>query len=143
MDIVDPLPQSRSGHRYILVMCDYATQYPEAIPLRSIDAEHIAEELIKAFARVGIPSEILTDQGGNFTSKLLSELYRLLKIQGIRTSSYHPQSDGLVERFNQTLKMMLQKVVTKEGKDWDKLLPYVLFAYREVPQASTGLLPLS
>ena len=50
MDIVGPLPRSRSGHRYILVMCDYATQYPEAIPLRSIDAEHITEELIKVFA---------------------------------------------------------------------------------------------
>ena len=74
MDIVGPLPRSRSGHWYILVICDYSTRYPEAIPLRSIDAEHIAEELI---ARVG---EVLTDQGSNFTSKLLSELYRLLKI---------------------------------------------------------------
>ena len=107
MDIVGPLPRSRSGHRYILVICDYAAHYPEAIPLRSINAEHIAEELIKVFARVGIPNEILTDQGSNFTSKLLTELYRLLKIQGVRTSPYHPQSDGLVERFNQTLKMML------------------------------------
>ena len=90
---------------------------------------------------MGIPEEVLTDQGSNFTSKLLSELYRLLKIQAVRTSPYHPQCDGLVERFNQTLKMMLRKFVTKEGKDWDKLLPYVLFAYREVPQASTGFSP--
>ena len=90
---------------------------------------------------MGIPEEILTDQGSNFTSKLLSEFYRLLKVQAVRTSPYHPQCDGLVERFNQTLKMMLRKVVTKEGKDWDKLLPYVLFAYREVPQASTGFSP--
>ena len=141
MDIVGPLPRSCSGCRYILVICDYATRYPEAIPLRSIDAEHIADELIKVFARVGIPEEILTDQGTNFTSKLLQELYRLLKIQAVRTSPYHPQCDGLVECFNQTLKMMLRKVVTKEGKDWDKLLPYVLFAYREVPQASTGFSP--
>ena len=124
-----------------MVICDYSTRYPEAIPLRSIDAEHIAEELIKVFARVGIPEEVLTDQGSNFTSKLLSELYRLLKIQAVRTSPYHPQCDGLVERFNQILKMMLKKFVTKEGKDWDKLLPYVLFAYREVPQASTGFSP--
>ena len=90
MDIVGPLPRSRSGHRYILVICDYSTRYPEAIPLRSIDAEHIAEELIKVFARVGIPEEVLTDQGSNFTSKLLSELYRLLKIQAVRTSPNHP-----------------------------------------------------
>ena len=93
------------------------------------------------FARVGILKEILTDQGSNFTSKLLTELYRLLRIQAVRTSPYHPQCDGLVERFNQTLKGMLRKVITKEGKDWDKLLPYVLFAYREVPQASMGFSP--
>ena len=141
MDIVGALPRSRSGHRYILVIYDYSTRYPEAIPLRSIDAEHIAKELIKVFAQVGIPEEVLTDQGSNFTSKLLSELYRLLKIQAVRTSPYHPQCDGLVEHFNQTLKMMLRKFVIKEGKDWDKLLPYVLFAYREVPQASTGFSP--
>lgn len=49
MDIVGPLPRSRSGNRYILVICDYATHYPEAIPLRAIDAEHIAEELLKFF----------------------------------------------------------------------------------------------
>ena len=79
MDIVGPLPRSRSGNRYVLVICDYATRYPEAVPVRSIDAENIAEELIKLFARVGIPQSILTDQGSNFTSKLLMELYRLLR----------------------------------------------------------------
>ena len=141
MDIVGPLPRSRSGNRYILVLCDYGTRYPEAVPLRNIDAEHVAEELVKVFARVGIPSEILTDQGTNFMSKLLSEVYRLLSVKAIRTSPYHPQTDGLVERFNQTLKAMLRKVADDDGKVWDKLLPYILFAYREVPQASTGFSP--
>ena len=141
MDIVGPLLRSRSGKRYILVLCDYATRYPEAVALRSIDAEHIVEELVHIFARVGIPDEILTDQGANFTSKLLSELYKMLHIHQLRTSPYHPQTDGLVERFNQTLKSMLQKAATSEGKDWDKMLPYLLFAYREVPQASTGFSP--
>ena len=138
MDIVGPLPRSRSGNKYILVLCDYPTRYPEAIPLRSIEAERIAEELVKVFARVGVPREMLTDQGSNFTSQLLCEVYQLLKVQPIRTSPYHPQTDGLVERFNQTLKLMLRKAAHEEGKDWDKLLPYLLFAYREVPQASTG-----
>lgn len=117
MDIVGPLPRSKSGHKYILVLCDYANRYPEAIPLRSIDAEHVAEELIKVFARVGIPQEILTDQGSNFMSQLLAELYRLLHVHSIRTSPYHLQTDGLVERFNQTLKSVLRKVVSKEGKE--------------------------
>ena len=93
------------------------------------------------FTRVGIPPEILTDQGSNFTSQLLAELYRLLHIRPIRTSPYHPQTDGLVERFNQTLKSMLRKVATQEGEAWDKLIPYVLFAYREVPQSSKGFSP--
>ena len=97
MDIVGPLPRSRSGSRYVLVVCDYATRYPEAVPLCSIDAEHVAEEIVKIFARVGIPREILTDQGSNFTSKFLAEVYRLLRIDALCTSPYHPQTDGVVE----------------------------------------------
>ena len=125
----------------MLVICDYATRYPEAIPLHSTDASHIAEELIGVFARVGIPSEIFTDQGSNFTSQLLTELYRMLHIHPIKTTPYHPQTDGLVERFNQTLKSMLRKAATKEGRDWDKMIPFLLFAYREIPQSSTGFSP--
>ena len=113
-------------------------RYPEAIPLRSIDAASVAEELVKVMARVGVPEEILTDQGSNFTSQLLAEVYRLLKIRPIRTTPYHPQTDGLVECFNQTLKAMLRRAVSAEGRDWDKLIPYLWFVYQEVPQTSTG-----
>ena len=91
--------------------------------MRSIDAKHVAEQLIMVFSRVGVPREILTDQGSNFTSQLLAELYRLLHIHAIRTSPYHPQTDGMVERFNQTLKAVLRKTIDEEGKDWDKLIP--------------------
>ncbi|XP_045546301.1 uncharacterized protein [Salmo salar] len=89
----------------------------------------------------GIPDEILTDQGTNFTSRLMVQLHRQLGIKRLRTTPYHPQTDGLVERFNQTLKNMLRKFVADTGKDWDKWLPFLLFAYREVPQASTGFSP--
>ena len=92
------------------------------------------------FSRVGVPL-IITDQGTNFTSKLLKEIYRLLHIHPIRTTPYQPQCDGLVERFNRTLKSMLRKAAVKEGRDWDRLIPYLLFAYREVPQASIGFSP--
>ena len=104
MDIVGPLPRSRSGKRYVLVICDYATRYPEAILLRTIDAGHVAEALVEFFSRVGVPGEILTDQGSNFTSQLLIEIYRMLHIHPIRTTPYHPQTDGLVERFKVTPK---------------------------------------
>ena len=86
----------------VLVVRDYATRYPEAVAMRSVDAEHVAEELVRLFSRVGIPKEILTNQGTNFTSELLAEMYRLLHIDDLRTSPYHPQTDGMVERFNGT-----------------------------------------
>ena len=138
MDIVGPLERTRSGHRFILVVCDYATRYPECFPLRKITASAIARALLQLFSRVGIPEEILTDQGTAFLSKTLKQVYSLLGIRGIRTTPYHPQTDGLVERYNRTLKSMLKKFVAANGKDWDQWLPYLLFAYREVPQASTG-----
>lgn len=141
MDIVGLLPRTKKGNRYILVVSDYATRYPEAIALRRVTADKVAEELVTLFSRHGIPEEILTDQGTNFTSSLLRELYRMIGVKAIRTSPYHPQTDGLVERFNQTLKTMLKKTLAGEKRQWDTMLPYVLFAYREVPQATVGFSP--
>eukprot|EP00795_Rhopilema_esculentum_P005569 gene5569-9573_t len=141
MDIVGPLERSAAGHKYILVICDYATRYPEAVPLRSIDAESVAEELVKLISRFGVPEEILTDQGSNFMSKLLQEVYKMIGVKSIRTSPYHPETDGLCERFNGTLKNMLRKAATNDYPNWDKMLPYLLFAYHEVPGESTGFSP--
>ena len=141
MDIVGPLPRTQRGNRFILTVCDYATRYPEAIAMPSTEAPRVARELVKLFSHVGIPDEILTDQGANFMSTLLEEMYQLLHIKKIRTTPYHPQTDGLVERFNGTLKSMLRKFVSRNQKDWDEYLPYLLFAYREVPQETTGFSP--
>ncbi|XP_063334794.1 uncharacterized protein si:ch211-282j22.3 isoform X1 [Pelmatolapia mariae] len=141
MDIVGPLERSKAGNRYMLVVTDYATKYPEVFPLRSIKAKAVALCLIQFFSRVGFPREILTDRGTNFMSTLLKQVYQLLGIKSLRTTPYHPQTDGLTERFNQTLKQMLRKFVNETGTDWDQWLPYLLFAYREVPQASTGFSP--
>ena len=109
--------------------------------LPSTEAERVPKELIKFFSHVGMPDEIVTDQSSNFMSSLLQETYCLLQIRHIRTSPYHPQTDGLVERFNGTLKSMLKKFISKNQKDWDEYLPYLLSAYREVPQASTVFFP--
>ncbi|CAM5122254.1 unnamed protein product [Eretmochelys imbricata] len=141
MDLVGPLEKTAWGHQYILVILDYATRYPEVIPLRNTASKTIVKELVGIFARVGLPKEILTDQGTPFMSKLMKDLCTLLHIHTLRTSIYHPQTDGLVERFNRTLKAMIRKVVSQDGKDWDTLLPYLMFAIQEVPQASTGFSP--
>ena len=79
---------------YVTMPPDIYKQYPFTLSMLST----LAEELAKLFARVGVTKEILTDQGSNFTSQLL-QVYQLLHIQPIRTSPYHPQTDGLVERF--------------------------------------------
>lgn len=81
MDLVGPLPKSARGHEHILVIVNYATRYPEAVPLRKATPANIARELVLLFSRVGIPKEILTDQGTPFASRLLNDLCRLLKIQ--------------------------------------------------------------
>ncbi|XP_073784003.1 uncharacterized protein [Danio rerio] len=141
MDLVGPLPKSARGHEHILVILDYATRYPEAIPLRKATSSAIAKELFLLCSRVGIPTEILTDQGTPFMSRLMADLCHLLKVKQLKTSVYHPQTDGLVERFNKTLKQMLRRVVAEDGRDWDLMIPYVLFGIREVPQASTGFTP--
>ncbi|XP_057183752.1 uncharacterized protein LOC130550329 [Triplophysa rosa] len=141
MDLIGPLERSARGHRFALVLVDYATRYPEAVPLCSISAKSVAEALFRIISRVGIPREILTDQGTAFMSRTLRELYELLGIKSIRTSVFHPQTDGLVERFNRTLKTMIRKFVHEDAKNWDKWLEPLLFAVREVPQASTGFSP--
>ncbi|KAI2658233.1 Transposon Ty3-G Gag-Pol polyprotein [Labeo rohita] len=141
MDLVGPLPKSARGHEHILVIVDYATRFPEAMPLRKATAKNIAKELFLLCTRVGIPAEILTDQGTPFMSRLMADLCRLLRVKQIRTTVFHPQTDGLVERFNQTLKQMLKRVAAEDRRDWDLMIPYVLFGVREIPQASTGFTP--
>ena len=74
-------------------------------------------------------------------SKVLREMCKLLQTSQVRTSGYHPQTDNLVERFTQTLKGMLRKMIEEDGTDWDQLLPYLLFAIGEAPQSSMGFAP--
>ena len=89
MDLIEPLPRSRRGNRNIVTIVDYATQYPEAIALPSTEAERIAKELIKVFSHVRIPEEILTDQGANFMSTLLQEIYLQLHVWSGGSGHHH------------------------------------------------------
>ena len=83
VDIVGPIaPPREAGHRYIVTLVDYATRYPEAVPLKKITTEAVAEALLDIYSRVGIPEEVLTDQGTQFMSKCMQEVSRLLSIKG-------------------------------------------------------------
>ncbi|KAK2706947.1 hypothetical protein QYM36_014844 [Artemia franciscana] len=110
-DIGGPLIPYRNGHQFLLVISDYFTRCPEAIPWRSINTRKIAETFEQYFCRVGVLEEILTDQGSNFVTKSLLELYKIHGMKIIRTSPFHPQTDGLVENLNGMLVRLLKKFV--------------------------------
>ena len=142
VDLIGPIaPITDRGNRYILTMVDYATRYPEATALKNIETETVAEALVTMFTRVGIPEEILSDQGSQFLSGIMKEISRLLSLTQLVTTPYHPMCNGLVERFNGTLKAVLKRMCSERPKDWDRYLPALLFAYREVPQESLGFAP--
>ena len=139
VDIVGPInPSSARGHRYILTLVDMATRYPKAKALKKIDSESVADALLSMFSDTGIPNEILTDNGSQFKSEMIKEVFRLMSLRSINTTPYHAQCNGLCERFNGTLKHMLKKMVVDQPREWDRFIDPLLFAYREVPSASMG-----
>uniref|UniRef100_A0A8C5MY28 Gypsy retrotransposon integrase-like protein 1 n=1 Tax=Leptobrachium leishanense TaxID=445787 RepID=A0A8C5MY28_9ANUR len=141
LDPIGPLAvPSTTDKKYILTVVDYATRYPEAVALRDIHAETVAGALLQIFSRVGFPQEILSDQGTQFTAEVTQQLWRLCGIKPLYSSPSHPQTNGLCERFKGTLKQLL-RTFTMSHKDWERHLPYLLFAYREVPQEATGFSP--
>ena len=142
VDLVGPIyPPSEQGHRYILTLVDYATRYPDAVPLKSISTEAVAEALVDMYSRLGVPEEILSDMGAQFVSECMQEVSRLLSTKQLTTSPYHPMCNGLVEKFNGSLKNMLKKLCYEQPKQWSRYINPLLFAYREVPQESTGFAP--
>ena len=139
-DLVGPLPRTSSGHKYLLTaMCLY-TKFPDAIPLKKVDNASVLDAMMQIFSRYGMPYELLTDQGSVFTSKLTALMCTTFGISKIRTSPYHPQSDGALERWHACLKGMIKKAGGKMS-DWDQLLKYILFAYRDTPHCVTGFSP--
>ena len=110
MDIVGPFPKSANGNKYILVVSDYFTRWAEAFPIPNQEALTVARVFVNEYVcRYGVPVQLHTDEGRNFESKIVEEMCKILEIDKTRTSPYHPQSDGIVERFNRTLEAMLAK----------------------------------
>ena len=107
LDIVGLLPTSKRGNKYILVIKDYFTSWAEAFNLPNQEALTVARTVFNEWiCRFGAPVAIHSDQGRNFESSMFAELCLLLGIHKTRTSPFHLQSDGLVERFNRTLRML-------------------------------------
>ncbi|KAI4871800.1 hypothetical protein NFI96_004239 [Prochilodus magdalenae] len=142
VDVLGPFPVTDSGNRYVLVAVDYFTKWPEAYAVPDQGAVATAEVLVREFfCRFGVPEELHSDQGRNFESEVMAGVCRILGIHKTRTTPLHPQSDGLVERFNRTLAAQLAIVTDKNQRDWDRHLPVVLLACRSAVQETTGFTP--
>lgn len=129
--MLGPLPQREAGNKHILIAADYFTKRVEAYPLPNQEATAVAEVLIREFvSQFGVPLILHSDQGQNFESTVFSEMCSLLGITKTRTTPMHPQSDGMVERFNRTLEAQLSKFVEDHQQDWDTHLPLLLMACR-------------
>ena len=142
IDIVGPLPITKRGNRYMLVMIEHMISVPEAVPLSHITMGKVVLAFMETIVcRYGLPEKMLSDLGKQFVSTLMVEVCLRLGIEQVFTSPYHPQTNGMVERFNGTLKRMLAKMISQKQDDWDDYLPYVLAAYRMTPIPELGVSP--
>ena len=124
IDLVGPAisPPSEEGHRYILTLVDFSTRYPEAVPLKNIDTEAVAEAFGDIFSRLGVPEEILSDLGTQFVSDCMREVTRLLSIKQLTTTPYHPLCNGLTEKFHGTMKSMLKRLCSEQPRQWHRYI---------------------
>lgn len=143
-DIVGPLPESPAGNIYILVVADYFTRYVKAYPIPNQEATTVAHQLVdQFFMRFSPPERLHSDQGRNFESSLIAKTCKLLGVEKSRTTPYHPQSDGLVERFNRTLLDMLATAVIDKPFNWEEHLPCLCSAYNTSVHPTTGYSPFT
>ena len=142
IDYVGPLNRTKSGNKYIIVAMDYLTKWPEAKPVKEATAQEtvtfIYEDII---CHHGCPGKILTDRGTHFNNQLLKGLAQKFEITHLMSTPYHPQTNGLVERFNRTLIEGLAKTATDHLSEWDRYVAPVLFAYRTSSHATTQISP--
>jgi len=138
VDLVGPLPAASDGATHILTMVDRATRWPEAVPLVSTTATAVADALIAGWiSRYGVPDLIISDRGVQFASAVWAVLMQKLGIRHNMTTAYHPQANGLVERFHRQLKDALRS--RSASVDWALHLPWVLLGLRAAPKEDSGI----
>ena len=141
IDCVGPQLKTKTGNQYLLTIMCASTRFPEAISLKNIQAATIVKHLIKFFTLVGLPQTVQSDQGSNFMAGIFQQVMSQLGIKQNISSAYHPQSQGGLGRFHQTLKTMLRAYCYEQVKDCDEGIPLLLFAIRESVQESLGFSP--
>lgn len=135
-------PLSSKGYKYVLNCMDYYTKYPESFCLFNKTAPEVAEKIHELKCRYSMITEIISDQGGEFNNALMTELLKTCGMKKINTSAYHPQANGMIERFNQTMKGMINKALKDgDGSNWHNYVSSVCFSYRITKHTSTKYSP--
>ena len=136
------LPRTSTEYQYVLVFQDFLTKWPSVFPLRDQTATRLGHFLVnEVIPTFGMPEALLSNRGANLLSHRMTEVCTALGIQRLLTTTYHPQCNGMVERFNRTLKAMLRKHATQYGQQWDKYLSVVLWAYQNTPHEAKSEKP--
>jgi hypothetical protein len=141
IDLMGPLVETVEGHRFIAVAIDYLTKWVEVRPLVSKDSENIAQFVLNQVIMThSCPIEILSDNGSKFCNILMDVVMLQMNIKHVTTSPYHPQCNGLTERFNHTLCALLEKNGEYDDR-WHEMVLAIVFVYRTSVQSSTGYSP--
>ena len=144
VDLTGPLPTTKAGHRYIMVIKDFLTKYVWLCPLKTKTMVEVAEKFVCDFiCQAGIPEMVVSDRGNEFVNKLLRGISRVMGINRVSTTPYMPRSDGFVENHNKTLKDQLYHFIdTLKQDDWDCYLPTVQLMYNTTVSLATGYTPM-
>lgn len=142
MDYCGPLKRTPRGNQYVLCITDYFTRWIVAVAVPDCSAQTTAEALFNEFiCKYGIPTAILTDQGTHFLNQLMEAMSKLVGYNHKYSTAYHPQSNGMVERFNATFIPQIAKLQDRENNNWDEFLAPIVFAYNTGCHSTTEYSP--
>ncbi|CAF0791446.1 unnamed protein product [Adineta ricciae] len=142
MDYCGPLKSTPRGNQYVLCITDYFTRWIVAVAVPDCSAQTTAEALFNEYIyRYGVPAAILSDQGTHFHNQLMEAMAKLVGYNHTYSTTYHPQSNGMIERFNATFIPQIAKLQDRENNNWDEFLAPVVFAYNTGTHSTTGYSP--
>ncbi|GBM90462.1 hypothetical protein AVEN_75840-1 [Araneus ventricosus] len=129
-DAIDPFQISAYGNKYLIVITDTFTKYPEVYPVPDIQSSTVCKVLVDFISRHGIMKILYSDRSSNFISQTMQEVYKTLGIKKLQTVNFNPQANGVVERLNKTLIDSQSHLVSQNQMDWCQQVPLALMAYR-------------